>query len=174
VTQEDGRTVVSLDARAGDGAVWLQDLEFSAGTLEVSIRGENTPGRSFVGIAFQGLDDTTYDAVYFRPFNFLADNELSRSHMVQYISHPLYTWSRLREERAGEFENRIVDPPDPDAFFRVRVEVRPPEIRAYVGDAEDPCLVVGQLTDRTGGRIGLWVGNGSAGAFSDLVIRPEK
>ena len=171
-SQENGRTVVSFDRRPGDGVAWLDGVDFQNGTIEVEIRGSNTPGGSFVGIAFRGVDETTYDAVYFRPFNFVADNDLSRSHMVQYISHPTYTWNKLRQEHTGEYENEIVDPPDPDQFFRARIVIGKPEIRVFVGDATEPCLVVNELSDRTGGLVGLWMGNTSAGSFANLVIRP--
>ena len=172
-TETEGeRAVVTFDARPGDGVAWLDGIEFEDGTIEVMIRGKNNPGRSFVGVAFRVVDDQTFDAVYFRPFNFVADNDLSRSHMVQYISHPDYTWNRLREEHTGEYENEIVDPPNPDEFFRARIVVSKPEIRVYVEDETEPCLVVSELSERTGGRIGLWVGNGSDGSFADLVIRP--
>jgi hypothetical protein len=168
----DGRTVVTFDGRTGSGAAWLDGSDFENGTIEVRIRGSNTPGGSFVGVAFRGVDDETYDAVYFRPFNFVADNDLSRSHMVQYVSHPDYTWHRLREEHTDVYENAIVNPPNPDEFFRARIVVSKPEIRVYVGDDSEPCLVVTELTDRIGGRIGLWMGNTSGGSFADLVIRP--
>ncbi len=169
---EAGQTVVTFDARVGDGAAWLDGVEFQNGTIEVMIRGKNSPGASFVGVAFRGVDDETYDAVYFRPFNFVADNELSLSHMVQYVSHPEYTWSRLREEHTDVYENPLANPPDPDRFFKVRIEISKPEIRVYVGEETEPCLVVEELTDRTGGRVGLWMGNGSDGGFAELVIRP--
>jgi hypothetical protein len=173
VATEGDRVVATFDRRPGDGAAWLEGVDFHNGTIEVLIRGRNNPGASFVGVAFRGVDDDTYDAVYFRPFNFLADNELSRSHMVQYISHPENTWSRLRAEHTGEYENPVLDPPDPDAFFKVRIVVHKPTVRVYVGDQTEPCLEVHELTDRTGGRVGLWMGNTSDGSFADLVIRPE-
>ena len=47
-----------------------------------------------------------------------------------------------------------------------------PEIRVYVGDDTEPCLVVNELTDRTGGRVGLWMGSNSDGSFAELVIQP--
>jgi hypothetical protein len=172
VAVEDGRPVVSFDARPGDGAAWLEGVEFHNGTIEVLVRGKNVQGRSFVGVAFRGVDEETYDAVYFRPFNFPADNALSRSHQVQYISHPVNTWSKLREEHTGVYENEIPDPPDPDGFFKARIEITKPEIRVYVNDAAEPCLVVTELSDRTGGRVGLWMGNNSDGSFADLVLRP--
>jgi hypothetical protein len=65
-----------------------------------------------------------------------------------------------------------MNPPDPDGFFKARIEIRKPEIRVFVNDAELPSLVVEELTDRVGGRVGLWMGNTSDGTFSQLVIRP--
>ncbi len=174
VTETDGdRAIVTFDGRPGSGAAWLDDFEFDTGTIEVSIRGENNPGRSFVGVAFRGVDDETYDAVYFRPFNFVADNEVSRSHMVQYVSHPDNTWRRLREEHTDVYENALIHPPDPDAFFSARIVISKPDVRVYVEDDTEPSLVVNELTDRRGGRIGLWMGNNSDGSFAELVIRPE-
>ena len=172
VEAEGDRTVVNFDARVGDGAAWLEGVDFHDGTIEVMIRGKNNPGQSFVGVAFRGVDDQTYDAVYFRPFNFVADNDLSLSHMVQYISHPQYTWARLREEHTDVYESPLSNPPEPDQFFKARLVIEKPEIRVYLGDETEPCLVVNELTDRTGGRVGLWMGNGSDGSFAELVIRP--
>jgi hypothetical protein len=173
VAKEGDRTVVTFDGRPGDGAAWLNGLDFQNGTIELLIRGRNSPGRRFVGLAFRGVDDETYDAVYFRPFNFVADNELSRSHMVQYISHPTYTWSKLREEHTGKYESTLPDPPDPDRFFRARIVVRKPRVEVFVNDDNKPCLVIDELTDRDCGRIGLWMGNNSDGSFAEMVVRPE-
>ena len=85
---------------------------------------------------------------------------------------PRQRWSKLRQEHPGVYENEILDPPDPDGFFKARIEIRKPEIRVYVNDAREPSLVINELTDRVGGRIGLWMGNNSDGTFSELVIRP--
>lgn len=171
---EGGHTIVKFDGRPGSGAAWLDDFEFENGTIEVRIRGANNPGQSFVGVAFRGVDDEIYDAIYFRPFNFVADNELSRSHSVQYVSHPDNTWRRLREEHTDVYENPLIAPPNPDEFFKARIVFNKPEIRVYVEDDTEPSLVVHELTDRVGGRIGLWMGNNSDGSFADLVIRPAR
>lgn len=170
VDTENGRTVVTFDGRLGDGAAWLQGVDFHDGTIEVLIRGKDVRGRSFVGVAFRGMDDETYDAVYFRPFNWMADNELNRSHGVQYISHPVNTWAKLREEHTGVYEAPVPNPPDPNGFFKARIEIEKPTIRVFVNDAAEPCLVVEELTDRQGGRVGLWMGNTSDGSFAELKL----
>ena len=172
-TETDGeRTLVTFDGRPGDGAAWIDGVDFHNGTIELLIRGKNNPGLSFVGVAFRGVDNETYDAIYFRPFNFVADNDASRSHMVQYISHPEFTWSKLREEHTDVYENPLPHPPNPDEFFRARIVIEKPRIQVFLGDETEPCLVVNELTDRVGGRIGLWMGNGSDGSFAELTFKP--
>lgn len=174
-TQGDyrGEAMVTLDARQGSGIAWLEGVELENGTIDVMIRGKNEPQRSFLGVAFRGVDDQTYDAVYFRPFNFPLESEPARSHHVQYVSHPENTWSVLRRDHEGVYENGIERPPDPDGFFSARIVIDKPEIRVYVDGATEPSLVVQELTDRIGGRIGLFVGSGSDGSFTQLRIRPD-
>jgi hypothetical protein len=66
--------------------VWLEESNFSDGTIECDILGKSVPrGSNFLGIAFRGVDETTFDCVYFRPFNFRAQNPENASHAVQYI-----------------------------------------------------------------------------------------
>jgi len=48
----------------------VKGVEFSNGTIELDIRGKDLFQQSFVGIAFHGVDNETYDGIYFRPFNF--------------------------------------------------------------------------------------------------------
>lgn len=170
---ERGMITVSLDARPGNGVVWLKDLSLEDGVIEADIRGENVQGRSFVGIAFHGLDEHTYDAVYFRPFNFLSDDSLRKGHSVQYISHPDYTWYRLRAEHPEAYENAIEPAPDPEAFFHVKIVLEKPVIRVYVNDTPEPCLVVKALSKRKGGWVGFWTGNNSAGTFANLRVMPS-
>ena len=165
-----GTTVVHLDGRPGDGFVWLEGFEFNNGTIEVDLKGKDLQGNNFVGIAFRGVDEKTYDVVYFRPFNFVSSDSIRRNHSVQYISHPIYTWEKLRSDSPGKYESRIDPPPDPDGFFHARIVVSKPKISVYVNNNEKPCLVVNELSERTGGLIGLWAGNYSDGSFMNLKI----
>jgi hypothetical protein len=171
--EEDGRRVVRLDQTTGSGFARLTGFAFGEGAIELAIRGKNVPQHSFVGVAFHGVDDETYDAVYFRPFNFRSDDPERRSNGVQYVSHPTYTWNKLRAEHTGQYEQRVDPPPDPDDWFRARIVVRGGTVSVYVNDATTPSLVVEQLSDRASGWLGLWVGNGSGGDFADLRITPD-
>ena len=162
-----------LDARPGDGVAYLRGIELGNGTIEFDVKGKDVQGQSFVGVAFHGVDGTTYEAIYFRPFNFRAEDPARRGHAVQYISHPTYTWQKLRAERPAIFEQPVTPAPDPNAWFHVRVVVASPKVSVFVRDAKEPCLVVTQLSDRTNGLVGLWVGNNSGGDFADLKIVPN-
>jgi len=167
------RKGVRLNEQPGEGVAYLKGIEFSNGTIEFDVRGKDVQGQSFVGVAFHGLDSTTYDAIYLRPFNFRTEDPARHSHAVQYVSQPAYPWQRLRTERPGVFEQPVSPAPDPNAWFHVRVVVASPKVSVFVGDAKEPSLVVNQLSDRTKGRVGLWVGNSSGGDFADLKVIPH-
>ncbi len=164
---------VEMNADEGDGLGILKAINFETGTIKIELLGENSPGKSFIGIAFNIVDEETYEAVYFRPFNFVATEAGRKTHMVQYIHHPEFTWYNLREKRTGEFENEIPIPPDPDDWFRARIEVTEKSVQVYVNDIPEPVLKVERLTSTESGKIGLWTGNGSSGRFRNLVLQTK-
>jgi hypothetical protein len=162
---------VFLNFREGDGLLWNNELVFGNASIELDIKGKNESGRSFVGLAFHGLNDSTYDVVYFRPFNF--QNPERSNHSVQYISHPEHTWYKLREENPDVYENAVKPVPDPDDWFHAKIVVDYPNVSVYINHSEEPCLEVEQLSTRRKGWIGFWVGYGSDGSFRNLKITPE-
>jgi glyoxylase-like metal-dependent hydrolase (beta-lactamase superfamily II) len=170
VSTESGRTVVHADARPGEGGVLLEGVQLGEGTIEVDLKGKDVAQRSFLGIAFHVVDWTTLDAVYFRPFNFRAAEAERRSHSVQYVSHPTYTWQRLRAERPGQFEQAIDPPPDPNGWFHARIVLSGGRVEVYVNGAAKPSLAVEDLGAAKSGSVGLFVGNGSDGSFAALSI----
>jgi len=170
---DGARKGVRLSEHAGDGVAYLQGVEFTNGTIELDVRGKDVPQQSFVGVAFHGVDGTTYDAIYFRPFNFRAEDPARRGHAVQYIAQPIYPWQKLRAEQPGKYERAIDPVPDPNAWFHVRVVVASPKVSVFVDDAKEPSLVVDQLSNRKKGLVGLWVGNNSGGDFANLKIVPR-
>lgn len=161
---------VHLNAAKGYGILWLNEFIFKEGTIELDIKGRNKPGQSFVGLAFLGTDDKTFDAIYFRPFNF--KNPDRNGHSVQYISMPEYDWYTLRESSPGEYENKVSPLPDPeDDWFHVKMDIDRTSVKVYVNDSNKTTLEVERLNKRSNGSIGFWVGNNSEGWFRNLVIK---
>ena len=161
---------VRFSEKEGDGVAWIGNINFTNGIIEVDIKGKDVLQQSFVGIAFHGKDEKTFDAVYFRPFNFQTSDSVRHIHAVQYVSHPDFPWNILRESKNGKYEKAIPAAPNPNEWFHVKIIVDYPHITVYVNNSSSPCLSVDKLNDRKNGRIGLWVGNNSGGDFANLVI----
>jgi len=170
---EGERTGIRISEREGAGLVWIPGVEFENGTIEVDIRGRDVFQRSFPGIAFHVANDSSYDAVYLRPFNYRAEDPVRRVHAVQYISIPGHDWPRLRQEQPGVFEKPVVPAPAADDWVHLRVVVKNPTVSVYVGEGTEPDLVVSKLGNRTRGGVALWAGNNSDGDFANLRITPD-
>jgi hypothetical protein len=171
VIDKDGDKAIHLEGEDGTGFVRLENITFADGVIEFDARGRNVVQQSFLGIAFHGADVRTYDAIYFRPFNFKSADAARRLRAVQYISPPTYTWQKLRTEHPGQYEKPVAPVPDPDGWFHARIVVAWPKVSVFVNDATEACLVVDQLSDRKKGWLGLWV-DVSGGDFANLRITP--
>lgn len=155
-----------------NGIVWLDGVNFSTGTVEVDLRGKDVQQQSFLGIAFHGIDTISYEAIYFRPFNFQSTDSVRKIHAVQYISHPEYTWKKLREEKNGVYEKGISPPPSPSQWLHAKIVVDASVISVYVNGSSTPSLKVNRLTNRKDGLIGLWnYTAGVTGDFANLIIK---
>ena len=166
-----GRHALKISEGPGMGVVWLDGYRFGNGIIEIDLLGRSQPaGGSFLGVAFRAVDEKTQDALYFRPFNFRAADPDRHSHAVQYVSHPRWSWDTLRSQKPGEYEKPIVPELDGDEWFHVRMVVERPKVSVFVNNSSAPCLVVNELSDRTEGSVGLWVGEGSGGHFANLRV----
>jgi hypothetical protein len=134
------------------------------------MRGKDALQQSFIGIIFHGQNDSTYDAVYCRPFNFLAKDSVRRIHAIQYISHPVFTWRKLREEQNAVFEKEILNPPDPNGWFTMRLVIENTTVKAFINNATIPALIVQKLNHTKRGKVGLFVADGSGGDFKKIKI----
>lgn len=159
---------IFLNAGDRDGILWLNDTDFKSGVIELDIKGKDVRGESFVGVAFHGLDDETFDAVYFRPFNFKSEER--KSHSVQYISMPEYGWRTLRENFPDKYENEVNPVPDPMDWFHAKIVVEGTSVTVYVNESKTPSLQVDKISTVGQGKIGLWVGDGSDGWFKNFTI----
>ncbi len=154
--------------------LWVLKNEIlSLGTVEFDVKGKNDMNNNFVGFAFNMQENPhEFDAVYFRPFNFYNADTVRRSRSVQYMSLPGNDWFKLRQEHPGKYENRIINAPDPDKWFHVKITINHPEIKVHVNRNPQPSLVVNSVSKHTSGRIGFWMQGKSHGSFANLVITP--
>jgi hypothetical protein len=156
----------------------IEGITFDSGVIEVELAG--TPdtsvfkdARGFVGVAFRLQSDLkTYDAFYLRPTNGRADDQIRRNHSTQYISHPDWTWFRLRNETPKKYE-AYVDLV-PNEWTQVKIEVQQEKARLFVHGQTQPTLLVNDL--KTGpsrkGAIALWIDVGTQAHFRNLTVTP--
>jgi hypothetical protein len=156
------------------GNVWLKNIDFSYGTIELDIRGRNEFLNSFPGIAFHASDTSrNYEVVYFRPFNFRSADPVRRTWSVQYMSLPEYGYDRLRKENTGQFESEILPNPKPEDWIHARIVIKKDSIVVYVNGMEKPSLTVKNLGKRSNGMFSLWT-DATVVDFANLVITPDK
>jgi hypothetical protein len=161
----------------------IEGLDCTNGVIEAEVAGSPAPSaspgaRGFVGIAFrlQANRDSsgrqTYDAFYLRPTNGRVEDQERRNHAVQYISHPEWTWSRLRRETPSRYEAYV----DllPDTWTKIRIEVRGAQARLYVNNQPQPVLIVNDVKSGPSakGAIALWIGPETVAHFRNLGITP--
>ena len=165
---------IHLSKAPGEGIAWLKGVEFGEGEIEFDVRGEDIKQHSFVGLAFHGQNDTTYDAIYLRPFHFRTEDTLLKERMIQYISLPTYTWRKLRAETPGKYENNIPQFLDPNGWVHMRIVVEGRTISTYINHEEKPSLVVEKVTSTKKGRVGFYVADTSGGDFANIRIEKNK
>ena len=161
---------VHLNDRISGGLAWIRGQKFKYGTIEFDVKGKDDYSASFVGIAFHGVNDSTYEVIYFRPFNFRAPTPERKSHAVQYLALPKFDWPALRADHPGVYEQPISPAPDPNKWFHVRIKVENKNISVYVNGNASPALSVTPLADTAGELIGYWVGATSAGDWKNFKI----
>jgi hypothetical protein len=154
----------------------LKDFDFHNGIIEITLSGEPKKGaietaRGFVGIAFRIPEDTSkFEVIYLRPTNGRAEDQVRRNHSTQYVSHPGYTWPKLRKEFPEKYESYV----DLVAgeWTKIKIEVQDAKAKLYVNGAVQPTLVINDLKqgDTLRGSIGLWLGIGTQAYFSELKV----
>jgi hypothetical protein len=114
-------------------------------------------------------ENKNFDAIYLRPSNGRADDQLRRNHTIQYFSYPGNSFGRLRKEANGLYEtyadiglNEWID---------VRIEFQDEKAVLYINNQKSPSFIVTKMlgTSKTGS-IALWVEIGTIGYFKDLKV----
>ncbi|MDN5284304.1 MAG: hypothetical protein JWR38_578 [Mucilaginibacter sp.] len=151
------------------GIVWLKGVNFKQGQIDVDLRGKNVFLKSFLGIAFHGIDTITCDILYFRPFNFRHADTLRRKWSVAYMSLPDNNYAKLRKEHPLVYENAVNPVPRPDEWFHATLVLKSRQLSVYVNHSSTPSLVVTLINERTDGLFGIYA-DGLAEDFANLTI----
>ena len=154
----------------------LLDLPaFKDGTIELNVAGAPRPGmppdsRGFIGLSFRTGEHGQWSEVfYLRPTNGRADDQIRRNHSAQYVSHPQFTWDRLRHESPGVYESYV--DLEPGAWTSIKIVVAGKTARLYVNGAAQPTLIVNDLKHGDGpGRIALWAHVETDAYFGPLSV----
>jgi hypothetical protein len=157
----------------------LKDIDFHNGVIEATISGqplENSgeTARGFVGIAFRAaLNSSKMEVFYLRPTNGRANDQIRRNHSSQYISIPGYPWEKLRKETPEKYE-AYVDIMSAE-WTKIKIVVKDETAKLYVNGASQPTLIVNDLKQGKDirGSIGLWIGPGTLGHFTDIKVTKE-
>lgn len=164
VSDDPGRQAVSAH-----GIVWLKDVHFREGTLDIDLRGKDVFLKSFLGLAFHGIDTGNYETVYFRPFNFRHADTLRRKWSVQYMSMPDEPYDKLRKEHPLVYENAVDPVPDPTDWFHATIVIRNDWVSVYVNHSPKASLQVRAAAPLQGDLLGLWADELS-GDFANLSV----
>lgn len=167
------------EAARQDHLALVEGLEFANGTIEADIAGEPGAGvaegaRGFVGIAFRvQADRAKYDCFYLRPTNGRAEDQERRNHSAQYISHPEFTWSKLRQETPSRYESYADI--QPAEWIHVKIQVEGTKARLYVNGASQPTLIVHDVKSggSAKGGVALWFEGSTVAHFANLTVTPK-
>jgi hypothetical protein len=171
IVTEKGISFIRYNEQNEEGIVWLPIEDFSTGTVILKLRGKAEVQRSFIGVAFHGVDEKTYDAIYCRPFNFKTQDSVPKIHAIQYISHPMYTWKKLREEQNGKYEKGIRNAPLPNQWFTLKLKITRNKVVSYVNGKK--VLSIKKISTIFSGKIGLFMGSNSGGNCEYIIINQE-
>jgi len=158
----------------------IDDVDFSRGSIDIDVAGRPAPNappwaKGFVGVVFHVSDDVgTFEGIYLRPVNAVADDEELRSHTVQYFAYPDYPWHRLREESPGVYESYA--DVAPGEWIHLRIDINDGEAAVTINQSDRPALVVKDLKlgPNASGTLGLYTEPATEAYFRELLITADE
>jgi sugar lactone lactonase YvrE len=133
----DAEIVEHLGRKALLGTAILKDVQFENGVIEVDIAG-NGFIRSYPGVVFRRQSEVDFERFYIRPHrgNGLFDDALQYVPTINGVAGwQLYSGDGFTA--AGVIPN--------EEWVHIKIEVKGTQGRVYLGDAEEPALVIHEL-----------------------------
>ena len=175
----EGIRLIESDKSRKSGLAILKGTAFTDGEITVDVAGQRGPyaqpdDRGFIGVAFRispGAERLAY--FYIRPENGRAEDQVRRNHSTQYASHPDFPWPRMRKEFPERYESYV--DLEPGQWTSLRIVVAGSNARLFVHGSSQPALVVSDLKhNETSGGVGVWIGAGTEGFFTNLRASPSR
>jgi hypothetical protein len=160
--------------------VRIKNTNFKNGIIEVEVLSRLLPtasptDRGFIGLAFR-INETNsrFEALYIRPTNGRAEDQVRRNHSIQYFSFPDYKYEHLRKEDPEKYESYA--DMGLNEWIRMKIEIKGSQAKLFLNQDKYPSLIVNDLKQGAGssGAIGLFVDVGTEGYFRNLKITPSK
>ncbi len=160
--------------------VRINNTDFKNGIIEVEVLSRLLPtasptDRGFIGLAFR-IDDTNsrFEAIYLRPTNGRAEDQVRRNHSIQYFSFPDHKYERLRKENPEKYESYA--DMGLNEWIKMKIEIDGNQARLFLNEDKQPSLIVNDLKHGPDamGAVGLFVDVGTEGYFRNLKINLSK
>jgi hypothetical protein len=152
--------------------------DFKNGTIEVDLlsrlNGKGPPeARAFIGVSYRIAEaEAHFETIYLRPLNGRKKNPPAprEKHAVQYFAYPSWKFDRLRREYPDGHYESGADIAE-DEWIALRLDIEDARVRVAVNGKDELALTDAKAVPAAGG-VGLWVGIGTEGYFSNLRVTP--
>lgn len=159
------RVVEHLGRQALEGTALLKDVELADGVIEVDIAVKGV--RSYPGILFRRQSDDTLERFYVRPHR--ANGQFTDALQYTPVIGGIAGWQLY----SGDGFTAPVRLPK-DEWVHLRLEVGGTQARVFVGDGEEPALIVKELKHgRSKGAVGLMGPADGSAYFSNFKVRRD-
>ena len=153
--------------------------DFNNGTIEIDVLSRlNDKGppaaRAFIGLAYRIVGaETRFETIYLRPLNGRKKHPPAPrdQRAIQYFAYPDWKFDRLRKEYPDGHYEAGADIAD-DEWIALKLDVDDMRVRVSV-DGKDELALTDTKSPPAAGDIGLWVGIGTEGYFSNLRVTPR-
>ena len=71
-----------------------------------------------------------------------------------------------------QYGSAIIPPTVSESWVKLKLVIEGKQVAAYVNGANKPALSIELLNERSNGKLGLWLGNGSNRWFKNLKLTP--
>lgn len=157
--EQGAREFLIVGKNQAETPIWLPINDFQEGKIELVAKGKDIFQGSFYGLVFHAENDSIFDVVYCRPFNFRAEDPVRKIHAIQYSSNPDFDWPFLRTNHNGIYEKGIDNAPAAEDWVTLTLEIHGDSVQAFINHSQAPALSVKKLNNRTQGKIGIRVAN---------------